>query len=238
LIEGNTYHIYYGSQGSATTPPYAILDIDDVTSFGPETTTIYDLFSGEYHYYIYNYSQSPAITTSNAVVQIFNESGLLHTLQVPTSGEGLYWDICTLNGNNGNISIINQITTTEPGNAPFLAVGDMPKKAEQPANREIVSYEWNFGDGGTSTAKNPSHTYTYGGTFTVSLKVSDGTNTNTETKNAYITVTGGTGGTSTLTGMVTDAVNGNPVPNALVSVEITRSPISRQGYLMQISMQT
>lgn len=214
-IEGTSYHIYYSDQGSSTSPPYVILDIDDVTSYGPETTTIYQLFPGDYHYYIYNYSQSPDITTSNAVVQIFNDAGLLHTLQVPTSGEGLYWDICTLN--NGNISIINQIKATEPGAMPFLAPGDMPKK-EAPANRNIVSWNWNFGDGGTSTSQNPSHSYTYGGTFTVSLTVSDGTVSNTETKTSYITVTGGTGGNSTLTGLVTDAVNGNPVPNALVSV--------------------
>jgi PKD repeat protein len=218
LIEGTAYHIYYQNQGSSTSPPYVILDIDDVSSFGPETTTIYDLFTGDYHYYIYNYSQSPAITTSNAVVQIFNENGLIQTLQVPTTGDGMYWDICTLNGSNGNISVINQITSTEPGGMPFLAPGEMKEKPQVPANRNITSWQWNFGDGGTSTAQNPSHTYTYGGSFNVSLTISDGTNSDIETKNAYVTVTGGSGGTSTLTGMVTDAVNGNPVANALVSV--------------------
>ncbi len=217
-IEGQPYHIYYSDQGSATSAPYAILDIDDVTSFGPETTTIYDLFPGEYHYFIYNYSESPAITTSQAVVQIFNETGLLHTLQVPTTGEGLFWDICTLDGSNGNISIINQITSSEPGGRSLFSSEGKKEKPQAPAERDIVTWDWNFGDGGTSNVQNPSHTYTYGGSFAVSLTVSDGTNSNTETKNAYVTVTGGSGGTSTLTGMVTDAVNGNPVENALVSV--------------------
>lgn len=32
-----------------------------------------------------------------------------------------------------------------------------------------VSYSWNFGDGGTSTAQNPSHTYTSFGNYTVTL---------------------------------------------------------------------
>ncbi len=32
-----------------------------------------------------------------------------------------------------------------------------------------ISYFWNFGDGGTSTLQNPSHTYTTGGTYTVTL---------------------------------------------------------------------
>jgi PKD repeat protein len=186
-IEGNTYHIYYSDQGSATTAPYVILDIDDVTSYGPETTTIYELKPGTYHYYIYNYSGSPEIITSNAVVQIFNDNGLLHTLQIPTSGTGLYWDICTLNGSNGAISIVNRVVDTEPGSMPFLDPEKMPKKP-QVVNRNIVSWNWTFGDGGTSTAQNPTHNYIANGAYTVALTVSDGVNSNTETKTAYILV--------------------------------------------------
>ncbi len=37
----------------------------------------------------------------------------------------------------------------------------------------IVSWSWNFGDSITSTEKNPSHTYSNGGTFSVSLTVTD-----------------------------------------------------------------
>jgi PKD repeat protein len=34
---------------------------------------------------------------------------------------------------------------------------------------ETLTYAWNFGDGGTGTGVSPSHTYTAGGTYTVSL---------------------------------------------------------------------
>ena len=37
----------------------------------------------------------------------------------------------------------------------------------------IASYAWAFGDGGTSTAQNPSHTYTTAGNFTAALIVTD-----------------------------------------------------------------
>jgi len=37
----------------------------------------------------------------------------------------------------------------------------------------IASYLWDFGDGSTSAAANPSHTYATGGTFIVSLTVTD-----------------------------------------------------------------
>ena len=35
------------------------------------------------------------------------------------------------------------------------------------------SYEWNFGDGSTSTEAVPTHTYHKSGTFTVTLKITD-----------------------------------------------------------------
>src|SRR5260221_656897 len=37
----------------------------------------------------------------------------------------------------------------------------------------ISAYSWTFGDGGTSTVQNPSHSYTVGGTYTVTLTVTD-----------------------------------------------------------------
>ncbi|MCH2043825.1 MAG: T9SS-dependent M36 family metallopeptidase [Saprospiraceae bacterium] len=44
-------------------------------------------------------------------------------------------------------------------------------------------WAWDFGDGNTSTAQNPSHTYTTNGTYTVSLTVTNtlGSNTTTQT---------------------------------------------------------
>ncbi len=37
----------------------------------------------------------------------------------------------------------------------------------------MTSWQWNFGDGSTSTQRNPSHTFGAGGTFTVTLSVTD-----------------------------------------------------------------
>jgi len=52
-----------------------------------------------------------------------------------------------------------------------------------------TTYSWNFGDGGTSTLKNPSHTYTTIGTFTVTETVTNAFGSDTETKVNYITTT-------------------------------------------------
>ena len=53
----------------------------------------------------------------------------------------------------------------------------------------ITTYSWNFGDGGTSTAQNPSHTYQNAGTYTVALTVTGPGGTDTETKTGLITMT-------------------------------------------------
>ncbi len=51
------------------------------------------------------------------------------------------------------------------------------------------SYEWDFGDGNTSTDKAPTHSYKSADSYTVSLKVTDDTgNTDTEVRSDYITV--------------------------------------------------
>ena len=62
----------------------------------------------------------------------------------------------------------------------------------------IASRSWTFGDGGTSTATNPSHTYAAAGTYSVSLKVTDnGGATNTKTTSVTVS-SGGGGGSSQL----------------------------------------
>lgn len=52
------------------------------------------------------------------------------------------------------------------------------------------SFDWDFGDGNSSSTMNPSHTYTSYGTFTVELFADGGAScgTDTETKTAFITI--------------------------------------------------
>lgn len=57
----------------------------------------------------------------------------------------------------------------------------------------IASRSWNFGDGGTSTATNPSHTYAAGGNYTVSLTVTDNGGASNATSQA-VSVTASSGG--------------------------------------------
>ncbi|HYQ95812.1 MAG TPA: PKD domain-containing protein [Candidatus Eisenbacteria bacterium] len=54
----------------------------------------------------------------------------------------------------------------------------------------ITQWTWTFGDGATSTLRNPSHTYAAEGSYPVSLTVTTTVGTDSKTKPGYITVTG------------------------------------------------
>ncbi|MDX1419681.1 MAG: PKD domain-containing protein [Rubricoccaceae bacterium] len=58
----------------------------------------------------------------------------------------------------------------------------------------IVSWSWTFGDGGTSSAQNPSHSYGADGTYTVSLTVTDHEGASDATSQSVTVSGGGTGG--------------------------------------------
>ena len=114
-IEGQEYHIYYANRGSSDSAPYATLDYDVVSGYGPETMTIKQSFTGNYIYYIYQYSSSGSLNESGGSIQIYNSpdcSG--ETIYVPDQGSGRYWYVCDINGDTGEITVINQIQETEP----------------------------------------------------------------------------------------------------------------------------
>jgi PKD repeat protein len=69
------------------------------------------------------------------------------------------------------IPIADATASPTSGDAP-LAVTFSGAGSSDP-DGSIASYAWNFGNGGTSTEANPSHTYTSVGTFRATLTVTD-----------------------------------------------------------------
>ncbi|HMQ23861.1 MAG TPA: PKD domain-containing protein, partial [Planctomycetota bacterium] len=51
-----------------------------------------------------------------------------------------------------------------------------------------TAWSWTFGDGGTSSAQSPSHTYAVAGTYTVAMTASNSAGGNTRTRVGYIVV--------------------------------------------------
>jgi xanthomonalisin len=66
----------------------------------------------------------------------------------------------------------------------------------------IASHAWSFGDGSTSTAASPSHTYAAAGTYTVSETVTDNSGaTNAKSSSVTVTSSGGGGGNTLQNGV-------------------------------------
>ena len=93
------------------------------------------------------------------------------------------------------------VTVTDGGNMPPVADFSVSTSgltadftdASTDADGSIVSWDWDFGDGNTSTAQNPSNTYATGGTYSVSLTVTDDDG-DSDTATGDVTVTDATGG--------------------------------------------
>jgi uncharacterized protein (TIGR02145 family) len=77
-----------------------------------------------------------------------------------------------------------------------------------------TTWQWDFGDGNTSTEQNPTHTYTAEGTYTVSLTASNGVLSSTKTKLDYIVVTDGPS-----SGSFTDARDGNVYQTVVIGTQ-------------------
>ena len=85
------------------------------------------------------------------------------------------------------------IIVTEPPEANFTAertkgIKPLTVQFTDISTGTIDSYSWDFGDGGTSTLRNPSHTYTQSGDFAVSLTVIGPLESDVETKAMFIKV--------------------------------------------------
>jgi len=98
------------------------------------------------------------------------------------------------------------------GNAP-LTVNFSDQSTNSP-----TSWQWDFGDGNTSSEQNPSNTFNNAGTFSAALTVTNAFGTYTETKDGFIVVSipaanfscNTTGGTASLTVDFKDESINNP----------------------------
>lgn len=130
LSDSSQYHVYYSQKNPS--PEYANLDVDDTSSYGPETVTITN-FDSLYNkkYAVHDYtnrdsSSSSELSKSDATVAVYKGEQLLRTFHVPTNTGGTEWDVFAFDA-NGNIVSINSMTYCS---SPSEVLGSSTSSAE------------------------------------------------------------------------------------------------------------
>jgi subtilisin family serine protease len=108
---GSTFHVYYSNKNVIDeNKTVANLDVDDTSSYGPETVTLTPTTTGTYRYYIHNYSGNGGgtIAGSGAQIKLYKGNSLLATYNAPTDqGDGIFWTVFEIT--NGVIKSVNKI---------------------------------------------------------------------------------------------------------------------------------
>jgi PKD repeat protein len=120
------------------------------------------------------------------------EQSPMHTY----STAGIYTVNLTVSNENGTASRLAIITVKkQPVVSPIAdfksdtMTGSVPLTIQlMDISKYAAGWNWNFGDGNSSTEQNPIHTYYATGTYTVTLIVSNEAGTDTEIKTGYIIV--------------------------------------------------
>lgn len=117
--DNDTFNVYYGDKVYRYNGvEMANLDVDDTSSYGPETITILGNIYGVYTYAVHNFSNrsstnSTALSFSGAVVRVFIGSRQIAEYHVPTDQVGIYWTVFQID-NAGNIMPVNTLSNTKP----------------------------------------------------------------------------------------------------------------------------
>lgn len=153
--------------------------------------------------------QNTSTPIPNSSTWKFGDGGT-STQQTPThpySTAGNYTVTLTNSFSSCNDSVTKVIHVLNPPVADFTTAGsaascNAPYTVNfQDLSTGATSWLWSFGDGGTSTSKNPSHTYTTYGSFLVKLTASSTTGCSTVAqKNSFVQIQKPTVATSNMPG--------------------------------------
>jgi PKD repeat protein len=127
-----------------------------------------------------------------------------YTVSLTVTDDGGETDTATTLADIGSTS---NLPPTADANGPYTGQAGSPVAFDGSGSSDpednIVSYDWDFGDGNTGTGETPSHTYAAADLYTVSLTVTD---------------EGGASDTATTTATI------NPVPDNLPPIANTNGP--------------
>jgi len=129
LSNGSNIHVYYSNKkANVNGEKLAELDIDDTSSYGPETVTIYKPELGNFRYSIHDYtnrnnSSTDAMAKSNATVTVYRGNTQVALFKVPNQ-PGTLWTVFEIN--NGSLVPVN--TMSYHSSPSSIRSGEMNEK--------------------------------------------------------------------------------------------------------------
>ena len=194
--EAGTYSITLTVIGPGGTESTTCQDCVTVTSPAPTADFSISQTSGEYDLPVSFTSLSSGPIDS---YQWSFGDGSTSTEENPShvyTAAGTYTVSLTVTGPGGSdtSTCIDCITVDHPTPIARFSVStsagtwDLPVQFMDTSSGPIDTYQWDFGDGNTSTLPSPSHTYTSAGDYTVSLTVTGPGGSDTEICQACISV--------------------------------------------------
>ncbi len=162
--------------------PKAAFSANVTSGFTPLSVQFTDLSSNDPYSWEWNFGDGVTSSEKNPV-HTYTTPGV-YTVQLTASnpdGSGTVVKSAYIHVSDG--FTVDFVATPLSGTAPLMVT------FTDQTTGTPTSWLWDFGDGATSTQQNPFHTYTAGGSYTVTLVATVGNVTQTEQKSAYINVT-------------------------------------------------
>lgn len=166
-------------------PPVAAFTGSPVSGYAPLSVQFTDQSTNTPTSWYWDFGDG-GTDTAQSPIHIYNTPGKYSVSLTATNSAGsgtlTKTDYITVNAHNA-MPVADFIGTPTSGNQPLTV-----KFTNMSTGNNIYGWYWIFGDGGTSTAQNPIHTYANAGTYTVTFTATNDAGGNTATKTDYITV--------------------------------------------------
>jgi len=187
--------------------PVAAFNADITNGFASLTVNFTDQSTGKPTSWIWDFGDGNNATEQNPV----------HTY----TKAGNYSVNLTVSNENGTNSTSALIIVSEK-TAAILPVANFSSNVSKgyaplsvqftDLSENATEWEWDFGDGNSSTEQNPVHTYTSAGNYTVNLTVSNAEGSDSEEKTDYI--------------VVSEHLSGAPVANFMATPTSGSAPLT------------
>ena len=166
---------------SPTPPPVASFSTSVVSGIAPLEVQFTDSSTGSIDSWAWNFGDATS-SIDPSPLHLFQSAGSFSVLLLVT-------------GPGGSHSTSVLITVDEPapvadfsGTPTSGSVGMTVVFSDISSGGTVSNWNWNFGDGTSSTQQNPSHSYTTAGNYDVSLSVTGPGGSDTLARTGYITV--------------------------------------------------